>query len=260
MADSLTFLGTADGVASPDRHHASLLLRLAGQTLLLDCGEPCSQTLKHLGVDFNSLDAIVVSHTHSDHVGGLPMLLQSLWLEQRTRPLSVWMPRRAIPPLQRWLRACFLFEEQFGFRIRWRPLTARSIVRTGSVRLRAFPTSHLKRTQARFARKYPRVGFDAFCLVAEAGGKRIGYSADLGAPQDLGPMCAKPLDLLVVELAHFHPRALVEVLRGREIGHLVITHLGPAARARFAEVKTLLTRQLHPRRLTFATDGAIVRF
>ena len=58
MSASITFLGTSDGLPSADRHHASLLLRLAGQTILLDCGEPCSHTLKRMGVDFRNLDAV----------------------------------------------------------------------------------------------------------------------------------------------------------------------------------------------------------
>src|ERR1700688_2799209 len=92
MSNSLQFLGTSDGLPSPDRHHASLLVRLGGQTLLFDCGEPCSHTLKRLGIDFNSIDAIFISHTHSDHIGGLPMLIQSMWLGSRERPLPIWVP------------------------------------------------------------------------------------------------------------------------------------------------------------------------
>src|SRR5260221_8534863 len=116
MTNSLTMLGTSDGLPSPDRHYASLLLRFDGRTILLDCGEPCSHTLKKMSFDFNSLDAVFVTHTHSDHVGGLPMLIQSLWLEQRTRPLPIWLPGRAIAPLRQWLYTCFLFEQLFHFR------------------------------------------------------------------------------------------------------------------------------------------------
>ncbi len=115
MPDSVTFLGTSDGLPSPDRHYASLLVKFATQTILLDCGEPCSHTLKQMGEGFDAIDLVVISHTHSDHVGGLPMLLQSMSLERRRRPLTVWMPVHAIRLMREWLDACYLFEPQLGF-------------------------------------------------------------------------------------------------------------------------------------------------
>jgi len=259
MSDSLTFLGTSDGLPSSDRHHAALLLRLGGKTVLLDCGEPCSHTLKSMGVDFNSLDAVVVSHTHSDHVGGLPMLLQSMWLEQRTRLLPIWLPRRAIRPLRDWLHTCYLFEPRFRFRIRWHPIAPGKVLHLGPVSFAAFRTAHLEETRIRFARKFPGLGFDAFCFRFEAGRKCIGYSADLGRADDLAPLLSKPIDLLVVELAHFHPFDLVELLRERKVKHVAITHMGRAVRARLPEVRAAFRLRLPAHRVSFVRDGDTIR-
>ena len=220
--------------------------------------------LKRFGVDFNAIDAVIITHTHSDHVGGLPMLIQSMWLEQRTRPLPLWMPRRAIRPLQEWLRTCYLFDEQLPFRIQWRPLTETPTRVSG--RSESEPCD-FARTARRisttpvpeFKKKYPQVGFDAFCLCLEGGGKRIGYSADLGSPQDLRPLCAKPLDVLVVELAHFHPDRLVDFLQPCDIRHVIVTHMSRAVRARLREVKARL-RSLRPKKITYAGDGDVIRF
>jgi ribonuclease BN (tRNA processing enzyme) len=258
-SNTITFLGTSDGLPSADRQHAALLLRLAGQTILLDAGEPCSHTLKRLGVDFNSLDAVVISHTHSDHIAGLPMLLQSMWLEQRTRPLPVWLPRQAIPAFQRWMLACYLFPSKFDFKIRWHALADKKAIKSGEVALRAFRNSHLDRTRAMFARRYPTLGFDAFSFLLEAAGKRIAYSSDLGSVDDLTPLCVKPLDLLIVELAHFHPDRLVEFLRDRPVTHPVITHMGRPVRAKLPAVKRCLRRLAHTR-VSFPTDGACIQF
>ena len=225
MSDSITFLGTSDGLPSPDRHHASLLLRLAGQTTLLDCGEPCSYTLKRMGFDFNSLDTIIVTHSHSDHIGGLPMLLQSLWLEQRTRPLTISLPPGIIQPLRDWLHACYLFEEQFGFEIQWQPLGHG-----------ALPTTHLNSTRTEFAAKYPGVKFEAFSVRF---GNRLGYSGDIGDPTDLAPLF--PLDLLVCELAHFHPQKLADFLNDKPIKQLALTHLSRQARERLPEVQKIFS-------------------
>jgi ribonuclease BN (tRNA processing enzyme) len=147
MRDFVTFLGTSDGVPFANRRHASLLVRMAGRTILLDCGEPCSHTLKRLDVDFNSIDAVVITYTHSDHVGGFPMLVQSMWIERRRRPLPVCIPQHAIRPLRNWLRACYLFDSLLPFHIQWRSLSERSVMRCGSVRMHAFRTSHLLKVQ-----------------------------------------------------------------------------------------------------------------
>lgn len=255
MPDRLTFLGTSDGLPSPDRYHASLLFRLAGKTILLDCGEPCSHTLKRMGIDFDSIDAVIITHTHSDHVAGFPMLLQSMWLEKRKRPLPVWMPSHAIAPLQRWLEACYLVPEKYKFALRWHPLTTRSRIRVGDVRIRPYRTTHLDHTRDQVGARYPHVQFDAHSLLIETGTKRIAYSADLGAPEDLAPLLAKPVHLLVTELAHFHPKILFESLAPHDIARIAVTHVGRPARARIQEVRRLARKVLPHCKVYFVQDG-----
>jgi ribonuclease BN (tRNA processing enzyme) len=260
MPDSVTFLGTSDGLPSPDRRHASLLVKFAARTILLDCGEPCGHTLKRMGDDFNAIDMVVISHTHSDHIGGFPMLLQSMWLERRKRPLTVWMPGHAIRLMREWLDACYLFEPLLGFPMKWVAFDKQPSLRCGPVHLHAFRTTHLDGLRKQFGAAHPTVRFDAFSLLATGGGKRLAYSADMGAPQDLQPLCVKPLDLLVVELAHFQPRALFEFLQPKDIRRAAITHMGRAVRARLAEVKALARKELGPRKTQFVIDGDIVKF
>lgn len=260
MHDSVTFLGTSDGLPSPDRHHASLLVKFATRTILLDCGEPCSHTLKRMGEDFDAIDVVVISHTHSDHVGGFPMLMQSMSPEGRRRPLTVWMPGHAIRLVREWLDACYLFEPLLGFPVKWVAFDKHSAMRCGPVQLRAFRTTHLDGLRKRFGTSHPAVRFGAFSLLATGDGKRLAYSADVGAPEDLRSLCEKPLDLLVAELAHFQPRELFEFLQLKDVRRVAITHVGRAAHARLAAVRALARKVFGPRKTQFATDGDVVRF
>jgi ribonuclease BN (tRNA processing enzyme) len=260
MPDSVTFLGTSDGLPSPDRRHASLLVKFATRTILLDCGEPCGHTLKQMGENFDAIDTIFISHTHSDHVGGFPMLLQSMWLERRRRPLTVWMPGHAIRLLCAWLDACYLFERVLGFPVKWVAIDKQPALRCGPVQLRVFRTTHLGAVRKQFGVSHPAIKFGAFSLLATGAGKRLAYSADMGAPQDLQTLCAKPLDLLVVELAHLQPRALFEFLQSKDVRRVAVTHMGRAARARLAEVRGLARKELGPRKTHFVTDGDVVQF
>lgn len=244
MPDTITFLGTADGLANADRSHAAILARLAGKTILLDAGQPCSQTLKRLGVGFDELDAIIITHVHTDHIGGLAMLLQSMWLEGRRRALPIWLPKQTIRPLLAWLDACHLFAPRLGFKIRWLPIT--QPIRVGNVRVRAIRNSHMDNTRAQYGKQYPRVGYDAFSLVLKTPQYRFAYSADIGSANDLRPLCREPLDMLITELAHITPQELVESLRDGSVRRLVITH---ARRAQQKRVPNAF----------YAADGDVLR-
>lgn len=57
------------------------LLSSSHTRLLVDAGLSCKETLKRLramGEDPERLDAILITHEHSDHVGGLPVLARKL--------------------------------------------------------------------------------------------------------------------------------------------------------------------------------------
>ena len=58
-------------------HGLSLHIRTAGQTVLFDTGQSdaCTINSRSLGLDLSQLDAIVLSHGHYDHTGGLCSVL-----------------------------------------------------------------------------------------------------------------------------------------------------------------------------------------
>src|SRR5687768_17086560 len=86
---SLKCFGVGDGTPSAERNHSAYLYRLGTATLLIDCGEPVSRSFKATGLSYETIDRIFLSHLHSDHVGGLFMLLQGFWLEQRRQQLTI---------------------------------------------------------------------------------------------------------------------------------------------------------------------------
>src|SRR6185503_16206141 len=100
---SLKCFGVGDGAPNSDRGHASFLYQFAKGSFLLDCGEPLSRSFKASGTELESFDRIVISHLHSDHIGGFFMFIQGLWLRQRTRPVIVHLPAEAIKPIQQML-------------------------------------------------------------------------------------------------------------------------------------------------------------
>src|SRR5205823_387130 len=68
-------LGTGDPFGSGGRFQSAILLEGGGGPVLLDCGATTPVALARAGVRPSDLAAVVLSHLHGDHLGGLPFLL-----------------------------------------------------------------------------------------------------------------------------------------------------------------------------------------
>jgi ribonuclease Z len=88
---SLFFAGTAGSVPSARRGLPGLLVRRGADRLLFDCGEGTQrQLLRSIGLA--DLDSVFITHFHADHWLGLPGMLKSFALRDRTEPLTVYGP------------------------------------------------------------------------------------------------------------------------------------------------------------------------
>ena len=255
---SLQCFGVGDGTACADRNHSSYLYRFGKMSLLVDCGEPVSRCFQASEVDGNDLDGVFLSHLHSDHVGGFFMLMQGFWLGGRQKDLRVHLPPDGIGPLRQMLRAAYLFDDLFSFELSLEALAAGQTVRHGAVRVTPFRTTHLDRLKKRFQTKYPG-DYAAYSFLLESARWRIGHSADLGSVEDLEPLLARPLDLLVCELAHFTPRRLFSYLRGRPVGQIVFTHLGRRYWEDLTETRRLAGAMLSGMKFSFAREQGVIR-
>jgi ribonuclease Z len=251
---SLKCFGVGDGWPCPDRSHSSFLYRFGEVTILIDCGEPLSGRFKATGINYDSIDRIIISHLHFDHVGGFFMLMQGFWLEQRQRDLPVHLPEDGIQPIRQMLDAGCIFDELLPFRLQFQKLEAGSPLVTRNVRVTPYPSSHLHSLRKTFQMAYPQK-FEAFCFLLESDRLRIGHSADIGAPEDLAPLVAQPLDLLVCELAHFKIEDLFAYLQNKAIHRIVFTHLSRKHWDNLEEVRLLAGRMLGKIPFSFAHDG-----
>jgi ribonuclease Z len=250
---SLTCFGVGDGTASAERNHSAYLYRLGGVCILIDCGEPVSRSFKASGLHYDTIDRIFLSHLHSDHIGGLFMLLQAFWLEERQKELTIHLPKDAIEPLTKMLHAAYLFPEVLPFRILFEALAPAEAIALGSARITPYPTSHLDALKKTFQARYPGE-YAAYSFLIESGKHRIAHSADLGAPQDLDPLLKQPIDLLVCEMAHFRPEDLFAYLRTKTIGQILFTHLSRWNWDHLAEIEKLAAQSLKGFRYAFPRD------
>lgn len=90
MSDALVVLGSGTAVQTADRDNTSLAFRMHGAAVLVDCPGSPALKLRRAGIDPLRLDTVVVTHTHPDHVYGLPSLAHNLRLLGRKAALPVF--------------------------------------------------------------------------------------------------------------------------------------------------------------------------
>ena len=70
----LLALGTGGAFAPVGQWNTSMVLSSDTQNLLLDCGPDIRHSLANANMSFSDIQAVYISHLHSDHVGGLEQL------------------------------------------------------------------------------------------------------------------------------------------------------------------------------------------
>ena len=88
----VALLATGGMMPMPERFLSSMLLRINGRLILVDCGEGTQVTLKMLGWGFKAIDTICFTHYHADHISGLPGMLLTIGNSGRTEPVKLIGP------------------------------------------------------------------------------------------------------------------------------------------------------------------------
>jgi ribonuclease Z len=92
----VTLLGTGVPIPRPDRFGPSTLIEAGDHVILIDAGRGATMRLFQLGVPIGRIDALFLTHFHSDHTVGIPDLWLTGWLSSyfgnRRRPFNVIGP------------------------------------------------------------------------------------------------------------------------------------------------------------------------
>src|SRR5258708_5885671 len=109
-AIKVTLLGTGDPQPIIERFGPSILVQAGGQNLVFDAGRGCLQRLSQIKVSYNKIDALFLTHLHSDHIVGLPDLWLTGWLiSRRSMPLKVFGPV-GVDSMIKYLQKAFAFD------------------------------------------------------------------------------------------------------------------------------------------------------
>ena len=240
----VTVLGSGDAFGAGGRFHSAYMVEAPGASFLLDCGPSILQAAKRVQWDLSRLDAVVLTHLHGDHFGGVPFLFMEYRYESpRTRPLAIYGPAGT----EQRVKALFgvLYErsaaDPLPFPVEYHELEPGETVQIGDAHVSAIRVRHVPELVA-------------FAYRVEANGRSLLYSGDTAWDDELASQ-ARGVDLFVCECSTYETKLDIHISypeiaeRARNLGcrRLVLSHLGSELLRRPGDLK-----------LECARDGMIV--
>lgn len=222
-------LGSSGAVPSAGRDTTSVVVQAGSTVCLLDVGGSPVQKLRRVGVDPVGLAAVVVTHTHPDHVYGLPALVQSLLILGRRVPLPVHCRVEHVALVEQLLDLFGLRREGLDVPvIGVAPREGVAILETADLALTGSPNIH--------------GAMPNLAVRAEAGGRSVVYSSDTRPCPEVIAL-ARGATALVHEATFARPnpaewhstaREAGEIARAAGVGRLVLAHVGYTEHGRLA--------------------------
>lgn len=260
----ILFLGTSAAVPSKLHATSCIAVRSGHDIVLLDCGEGSQRQLMLSPFSFMKVKAVLITHLHGDHVFGLPGLLQTMSLSNRTDPLLVCGPPGTASALDAMMSVT---EGETTYPVDVVEVEGGEELTAGCYAIRPYATDHgiasvgyvLRepdrpgRIDAEKARSLGIQGGKEMALLKSGEtvrgvrpeqvvsppipGYAVAYSGDT-RPCTTEDEAVRGVDILIHESTyldaeasnasdHFHTtaRQAAEVARGAGVGHLILTHI-----------------------------------
>lgn len=253
-------VGCGTVVPEPSRGSSCYFLEHGETRALLDCGPGAVQGMARLGIPWDRLTHLFITHFHADHIGALPGLFFAFRhgiLPPRTAEQLEVVGPVGTAALFRNLAAAFgeyLLEPGFPMAIREVPPGTE--IRTGDLRVAAKDVPH---TPESVALRFEPVG-------SETTGSLV-YTGDTGPDEELATF-SKDAHLLLAECSlpddlvgdnHLSPSRLARLAQRANARRVVATHVYPQFR-QATDVAALVRSAGYAGPVELAREGLEIRF
>jgi ribonuclease BN (tRNA processing enzyme) len=250
----LRFVGSADAFNSAGRGHSCYWLEGAFDgPLMIDFGATALMRLWQEQLDPRLLSAVIITHLHGDHFGGLPFLvIDSLYLRPRSSPLVLAGPVGFGARLRSLLEVVYGAAAPLdGLKHEIIEIAPGDELEIGGAKVRGYAAAHMDPPD------YP------LCLrVTDRSGKTVAFSGD-SEPCDGMFAAADGADLFIAECTACAPPAgrhttwedwsrIYDRVRSKR---LILSHVGADVRAKETEICAAAPAHLAVR---VADDGMIL--
>ena len=233
----IVFLGTSHGYPEANRKCSSAMIEVGENHYFIDMGCDAMNDLINRGMKPDSVKGIFVTHMHGDHTNGLVSFLElASWAFKTVEP-EICVPTNP-DNVKASLGAWFALNGSTIRDFRFSEVHEGVIFDDGALKVTAYRTKHCA---------------VSYSYLVEAEGKRVLFSGDLSkTPSNDFPhaVLGLPLDLAVLESAHFTPKEYINILSGKDVKKVCFNHYS----RRWIEDVGYTVKALEPT-VILATDG-----
>jgi ribonuclease BN (tRNA processing enzyme) len=244
MKARVRFVGSGDSFGNGGRFQTCILVDGDGVRFAIDFGTSSLIALHQQGIEHNSIDAVLLTHLHGDHCGGVPFMLMDAMLgARRSRPLTIAGPRDTRARMDTLAEALFPGSNVMmpKFPLEYVEMEIGRANAVGRLRVTPYPAKHTPQT-------------NPTSLRVQFGDTVIAYTGD-GEWTDAMAGMGEGADLVIAECYyydkpikwHLNYPALVEHLQDFGAKRVILTHMG---REMLAHVKDVPEECAH--------DGLVV--
>jgi ribonuclease BN (tRNA processing enzyme) len=188
MAVTVRFVGSGDSFGSGGRFQTCIVVDGPCSRFAIDFGTTSMVALAQQGIEHNSIDALLVTHLHGDHCGGVPfMLMDAMLSARRARPLTIAGPPELTSRMGEIQEALFPGSKIMTpkFPLQWIEMEPGKAHQVLDLVVTPQPARHTAET-------------NPMALRVEVGGKVIAYSGDTEWTDDIAKV-SRGADLFIAE-------------------------------------------------------------